>query len=119
MSARLPASTLAALRDALFEALADPNLAEARATLGIRGASVLTVADYRRVLDIERKAKSIGYPRWRSRPGWSAPILSAGGAPVLNWIEIAEQRDYCPHCLLFRLSGRRDNFRRRKLGVAS
>jgi ABC-type phosphate/phosphonate transport system substrate-binding protein len=63
MSACLPASTVAVLRDALFEALADPDLAEARATLGIRGATVLTVADYRRVLDIERKAESIGYPR--------------------------------------------------------
>ena len=39
---------LVRLRDALFAALADPGLAEARAALLLTGASVLTEADYRR-----------------------------------------------------------------------
>ncbi len=63
MSASLPAATRDAVRQALFEALADPNLADARATLRIYGATVLTAADYRRVLGIERKAELMGYPR--------------------------------------------------------
>ena len=63
MSAGLPAATRDAVREALFEALADPDLAEMRATLGITGATVLTAADYLRVLDIEREAESMGYPR--------------------------------------------------------
>jgi ABC-type phosphate/phosphonate transport system substrate-binding protein len=60
-SARFPESTIAAVRDALFEALSDPDLAKRRATLGIRGARVLTAADYQRVLDLERDAKAAGY----------------------------------------------------------
>ena len=37
-SARLGPQTIAAVREALFAALADPALAEARATLGLKGA---------------------------------------------------------------------------------
>ena len=63
MSASLPAPTLAAVREALFEALADANLGQARTTLGLKGARVLTTADYQRVLDLEREAQATGYPR--------------------------------------------------------
>ena len=63
MSARHPAATLAAARDALLEALADPGLAAPRAALGLEGARVLTVQDYERVLDLEREAQAAGYPR--------------------------------------------------------
>ena len=60
-SARLPEPTVAAVRDALLEALSDPDLAEARAALGIGGARVLTAADYQRILDLERDAAAAGY----------------------------------------------------------
>jgi ABC-type phosphate/phosphonate transport system substrate-binding protein len=63
MSGRLPEATLASLREALFDVLADPDLAEARATLGLKGACVTTPADYERVLDIENAAEAVGYPR--------------------------------------------------------
>ena len=63
MSARQPAATLAAARAALFEALADPDLAEAHAALGLKGARILAAADYGRVLDAEREAAAAGYPR--------------------------------------------------------
>ena len=46
--------TIAAVREALFAALADPDLAEARAALGLKGARVATPADYDRVIEIER-----------------------------------------------------------------
>jgi ABC-type phosphate/phosphonate transport system substrate-binding protein len=59
----LPALTIAAVRGALFAALADPALAEARATLGLRGARVATAADYDRVAELERGAAATGYPR--------------------------------------------------------
>lgn len=62
-SARLPATTIAAVRDALFAAVADPALAEARATLGLSGARLAAPADYERVLEIEREAVAAGYPR--------------------------------------------------------
>jgi ABC-type phosphate/phosphonate transport system substrate-binding protein len=62
-SARLGTSTIAAVRQALFAALADPNLAEARATLGLKGARPTSPADYDRVAEIEREAAAIGYPR--------------------------------------------------------
>jgi ABC-type phosphate/phosphonate transport system substrate-binding protein len=63
LSAKLPEATLAAVRAALFEALADPALAEARAAIGLKGARVLTTQDYERVLDLEREAEAAGYPR--------------------------------------------------------
>ena len=62
-SAALPDSTIAAVREALFAALADVGLAETRAALGLKGAVVTTPADYQRVLDIEREAEALGYPR--------------------------------------------------------
>jgi ABC-type phosphate/phosphonate transport system substrate-binding protein len=62
-SARLGRSTIDAVRDALFVALADPDLAEARATLGLKGARAATPADYDRVIEIERAATAAGYPK--------------------------------------------------------
>ena len=60
-SASLPAPTIAAVRKALFAALADPNLAETRAALGLKGARIATPADYDRVIALERDAAAMGY----------------------------------------------------------
>ncbi|HXZ14552.1 MAG TPA: PhnD/SsuA/transferrin family substrate-binding protein, partial [Roseiarcus sp.] len=62
MSAGWPEATVAAAREALFQALADPALAGARAALGLRSARVLADADYERVRDLEREAEAAGYP---------------------------------------------------------
>ncbi len=62
-SAHLPDSTVAAVKAALFGALADPDLGEARAALGLKGARLTTPGDYVRVLEIEREAEAAGYPR--------------------------------------------------------
>ena len=62
-SVRLPAPTIAAVRKALFEALADPDLVEARDTLGLKGARIVTLADYYRVMEIEREAAAKGCAR--------------------------------------------------------
>ena len=62
-SASLPEATAAAAGAALFDALADRGLAEARAALGLKGAKATTPADYERVLAIEREAEAAGYPR--------------------------------------------------------
>ena len=62
MSGSLPEAAAASVREALFDALVDPDLAEARAALGLKGARVMTPADYERVLDIEREAQAAGYP---------------------------------------------------------
>ncbi len=61
-SANLPAPTIAAVREALFAAISDPNLAEARVTLGLTGARFTTPSDYDRVLVLERNAARAGYP---------------------------------------------------------
>jgi ABC-type phosphate/phosphonate transport system substrate-binding protein len=61
-SARLGRSTIDAARKALFAALAEPNLAEARDVLGLKGARAATRADYDRVTEIERDAAGAGYP---------------------------------------------------------
>jgi ABC-type phosphate/phosphonate transport system substrate-binding protein len=62
-SANLTASANAAVRKALLGALADPDLAEARATLGLAGARAATPNDYDRVAEIEREAAAQGYAR--------------------------------------------------------
>jgi ABC-type phosphate/phosphonate transport system substrate-binding protein len=62
-SARLAPSTIDAVREALFAALADPDLAEARSAFGLKGARVATPADYDCVIEIERGAAAAGYPR--------------------------------------------------------
>jgi ABC-type phosphate/phosphonate transport system substrate-binding protein len=60
-AAGVPAATVAAVRGALFAALADPSLAEARAALGLKGAQPARPADYDRVIEIERNAAATGY----------------------------------------------------------
>jgi ABC-type phosphate/phosphonate transport system substrate-binding protein len=62
-AAGVPAPTVAAVRGALFAALADPNLAEARTALGLKGARPTSPGDYDRVIEIERGAATAGYPR--------------------------------------------------------
>ena len=62
-SASLPAPTIAAVREALFAALADPNLAETRADARPQGRAAVTPADYDRVIEIERDAAARGYAR--------------------------------------------------------
>jgi ABC-type phosphate/phosphonate transport system substrate-binding protein len=62
MNAHLPEATLAYAREALFEILTDPGLADARAALGLKGARVTTLADYERIVEIERDAVAAGYP---------------------------------------------------------
>jgi ABC-type phosphate/phosphonate transport system substrate-binding protein len=61
-SARLGRRTVEAAREALFAALADPDLAEARATLGLVGACAAKPANYDRVAGFERGAAALGYP---------------------------------------------------------
>ena len=62
-AAGLSGPTITAVREALFAALDDPDLAEARTTLGLKGARVGRPADYDRVLEIERDAAAAGYAR--------------------------------------------------------
>jgi ABC-type phosphate/phosphonate transport system substrate-binding protein len=62
-SASLPTPTVAAVREALFAALADPDLAEARTALGLVAARALVQPDYERVLAFERAAIAAGYPK--------------------------------------------------------
>lgn len=62
-SGSLPPSTIAAVREALFAALDDPNLAETREALGLAGARILVQPDYDRVLALEREAVAAGYPK--------------------------------------------------------
>jgi ABC-type phosphate/phosphonate transport system substrate-binding protein len=57
----LPVLMIAAVRKALIAALADPDLAETRAVLGLKGARVATPADYDGVMEIERDAAAMGY----------------------------------------------------------
>jgi ABC-type phosphate/phosphonate transport system substrate-binding protein len=61
--ASLGALAIAAVREALLAALADPNLAEARGTLGLKGARPTSPAEYDRVIEIERAAAAAGYAR--------------------------------------------------------
>jgi ABC-type phosphate/phosphonate transport system substrate-binding protein len=62
-SASLPAPTIAAVRKALFSALADADLAETRAALGLKGARIVAQPDYDRVMEIEHGAAEMGYPQ--------------------------------------------------------
>ena len=63
-AAGIGASTIAVVREALLAALADPNLAEARAALGVRSARPASEADYDRVAELERVAAAAEYPRF-------------------------------------------------------
>jgi ABC-type phosphate/phosphonate transport system substrate-binding protein len=60
-AASIGAQATAAVREALFSALADPNLAEARTALGLMGARLVATSDYARVIEIEREAAVAGY----------------------------------------------------------
>jgi ABC-type phosphate/phosphonate transport system substrate-binding protein len=62
-AARLDALAIGAIQQALFTALADPNLAEARAALGLAGARAAAPNDYDQVAEIEREAAAQGYAR--------------------------------------------------------
>jgi ABC-type phosphate/phosphonate transport system substrate-binding protein len=62
-AASLPAPMIAAVRKSLLAALADPDLAEARETLGLKGARIVTPAEYDRVIEIEYEAAAKGYLR--------------------------------------------------------
>jgi ABC-type phosphate/phosphonate transport system substrate-binding protein len=61
INAELGKSLAAALRVALFAALSDPALADAREALGLKGAAILGEADYRKIAEIERTAVALGY----------------------------------------------------------
>ena len=52
-----------ALRDALIRFAGDPAVAQVRDTLGLRGFAMLPDAAYDAVLEIEREAVALGYPR--------------------------------------------------------
>jgi ABC-type phosphate/phosphonate transport system substrate-binding protein len=62
MSAALAERHLEAARAALFAAIGDPALAEARATLGLAGAEILADVDYERIAQLEQGAVALGYP---------------------------------------------------------
>ena len=62
MSAALAERHLDAVRAALFAALEDPALAEARATLGLAGAEILGDSEYERIARLEQEAIGLGYP---------------------------------------------------------
>jgi ABC-type phosphate/phosphonate transport system substrate-binding protein len=62
-SADQPAATLAALRRALTDVMADPALAEVRAALRLAGMAVLDRRAYDIVPRLEREAIAIGYPQ--------------------------------------------------------
>lgn len=62
-SSALPQETRAAVREALFAALADPALAEPLAGIGLSGARPAALEDYQRVLVFERHAVAAGYAR--------------------------------------------------------
>jgi ABC-type phosphate/phosphonate transport system substrate-binding protein len=62
-SGSLPPSTIPAVREALFAALDDPSLAEARAALSLKGARAAMRADYGRIIELESDAAAAGYSR--------------------------------------------------------
>jgi ABC-type phosphate/phosphonate transport system substrate-binding protein len=62
-SLALPPETRELARDALFQALASPLLAEAWMTLGITGAEILPPEAYQRIDELEAEAARLGYPQ--------------------------------------------------------
>lgn len=62
INAELGKTLTAAVRVALFAALNDSALAEARADLGLTGARILGESDYHKIVEIERAAAALGYP---------------------------------------------------------
>ena len=78
-SASLPETMLAAVRESVFEALADPDIAPSRAALGLKGARVLAAADCLRVFVTGTAAP----PRlWRSAERGSHFDLLMRGALI-------------------------------------
>jgi len=61
-SADLPLATIEAVRSALSATFDDPNLAAARATLGLTGVLTLQHTDYAPVEEFESEAIRLGYP---------------------------------------------------------
>ena len=57
-----PAKDLVILRRALAETIADPDLAQVRDTLSLRGISLLGDADYEALAELDREAARHGYP---------------------------------------------------------
>lgn len=53
------------LREALYEALADPGLKDARAALLISGAAVLPESAYEALVAMQQEALALGYPQLR------------------------------------------------------
>ena len=62
INSELGKSLAAAVRVALFAALNDPGLVDARAALGLKGAAILGEAEYQRIAEIERGALALAYP---------------------------------------------------------
>jgi len=58
-----PDSDIAALRAALFDCLEDPALGPALEVMRIKGFQVLPPAAYHRMLEMEREAEDLGYPK--------------------------------------------------------
>jgi len=54
---------VARLRAGLTQAMTDPKLSDIRNALFLSGAEILTDADYQRILQIERTAADLGYPK--------------------------------------------------------
>jgi len=54
---------VARLRAGLMQAMADPKLSDIRSALFLSGTEILTDSDYRRILEIERSAVDLGYPK--------------------------------------------------------
>ncbi|HYC24834.1 MAG TPA: PhnD/SsuA/transferrin family substrate-binding protein [Roseiarcus sp.] len=61
INAGLGENLTGAVRVALFAALNEPALAQARADIGLTGARILEDADYQRIVEIERAAAALGY----------------------------------------------------------
>lgn len=61
INAELGKSLAAAVRVALFAALNDSALADARAALGLQGAAILSESEYDKIAEVERSAVALGY----------------------------------------------------------
>lgn len=61
-AAATPIATVEALRKALLDVAADPDLAVLREALFLKGFQVLPVEAYQRVVDLEEAAEAAGYP---------------------------------------------------------
>jgi ABC-type phosphate/phosphonate transport system substrate-binding protein len=64
-SMRTDQATLHALRQALADIAADPELTAVKAALRLAGFALLTRGDYDAILALERQAQQAGYPALR------------------------------------------------------